>query len=479
MVHDALTMAPASGPGPGDAAHPAAGGRRRRPRAGAHRRVPRGLRSRSSWSASRRSTTAAPRRPGPSADDDGHVADAAGRRAGAPAEHRHGRSASRAARRAARHVLAKGERAFCALSWAERPGRARPTSTTPRRASSDTVAFWRSWLARARIPDHPLRHPIERSALTIKGLTYMPTGATVAALTTSLPETPGGERNWDYRYTWMRDTTFTLQALHYLNLDWEADEFMQFVADLEPNPDGGLQIMYGIDGRRDLTESTRDELSGYEGARPVRHRQRRLRPAPERRLRRGARLAPAAHPAQQAPAPAAVAAGEVAGRGRHRRRGASPTRASGRPAGQPQHYVSSKLMGWVALDRAAKLAGDPRRPRARAGVGRPPPRRSRRTSSRTASATGACCASTTTPTRWTPRPCSPPIFGFLPGTDERMRNTVDRDRRGAHRERLRAALRHRRDRRRAVRQGGHLPDLLVLAGLGARHRRRDAARPPT
>ena len=98
----------------------------------------------------------------------------------------------------------------------------------------------------------------------------MPTGATVAALTTSLPETPGGERNWDYRYTWMRDTTFTLQALHYLNLDWEADEFMQFVADVEPNEDGSLQIMYGIDGRRDLTESTLDDLSGYAGARPVR-----------------------------------------------------------------------------------------------------------------------------------------------------------------------------------------------------------------
>ena len=130
--------------------------------------------------------------------------------------------------------------------------------------------FWRNWLARARIPDHALRHPLERSALTIKGLTYMPTGATVAALTTSLPETPGGERNWDYRYTWMRDSTFTLQALHYLNLDWEADEFMQFVADVEPNEDGSLQIMYGIDGRRDLTESTRDDLSGYEGARPVR-----------------------------------------------------------------------------------------------------------------------------------------------------------------------------------------------------------------
>ena len=80
----------------------------------------------------------------------------------------------------------------------------------------------------------------------------------------------GGERNWDYRYTWIRDSTFTLQALHYLNLDWEADEFMEFVADVEANEDGGLQIMYGIDGRRDLTESTLDHLSGYAGARPVR-----------------------------------------------------------------------------------------------------------------------------------------------------------------------------------------------------------------
>src|SRR5207244_7221879 len=93
---------------------------------------------------------------------------------------------------------------------------------------------------------------------------------TVAALTTSLPETPGGERNWDDRYTWIRDTTFTLRALHGLQLDGEADEFMQFIADVEPTEDGSLQIMYGIDGRRDLTETTRDDLSGYAGARPVR-----------------------------------------------------------------------------------------------------------------------------------------------------------------------------------------------------------------
>src|SRR6476620_2681958 len=116
-----------------------------------------------------------------------------------------------------------------------------------------TTRFWRGWLGRARLPDHRFSHLLQRSALTIKGLTYMPTGATVAALTTSLPEAPGGERNWDYRYTWMRDTTFTLQALHYLNLDWEADEFMQFGADVEPTEDVSLQIMYGIDGRRDLT----------------------------------------------------------------------------------------------------------------------------------------------------------------------------------------------------------------------------------
>src|SRR6516164_6544051 len=96
----------------------------------------------------------------------------------------------------------------------------------------------------------------------------MPTGATVAALTTSLPETPGGERNWDYRYSWMRDSTFTLQALHMMNLDWEASEFMQFIADLQANEDGALQIMYGIDGRRDLAESTLDHMSGYAGARP-------------------------------------------------------------------------------------------------------------------------------------------------------------------------------------------------------------------
>jgi alpha,alpha-trehalase len=254
----------------------------------------------------------------------------------------------------ARHVLSAGDECYCALSWAE--GLTAPGDVTEASRQIDaTTSFWRTWLDRARMPDHRWRDPIQRSALAIKGLTYLPTGATVAALTTSLPETPGGERNWDYRYTWMRDTTFTLQALHYLNLDWEADEFMQFVADLEPNHDGALQIMYGIDGRRDLTESTRDDLTGYAGARPVRigngafdQRQNDVFGAVLDSVllhtRRSARLPRRLWPIVQSQAACATAVwGE-------------PDQGIWEARGKPQHYVSSKLMGWVALDRASKLA---------------------------------------------------------------------------------------------------------------------------
>jgi alpha,alpha-trehalase len=255
----------------------------------------------------------------------------------------------------ARHVMRKGERAYCSLSWAE--GLSSPADVEGARAAIEsTTTFWRDWLDRARLPDHRWREPIQRSALAIKGLTYMPTGATVAAATTSLPETPGGERNWDYRYTWMRDTTFTLQALHWLNLDWEADEFMQFVADLEPNGDGSLQIMYGVDGRRDLTESTRDELSGYEGAHPVRigngafdQRQNDVYGAVLDSIllhtRRSQRMPRRLWPLVQKQVEGAI------------RVWRDPDQGIWEARGAPQHYVSSKLMCWTALDRAAKLAG--------------------------------------------------------------------------------------------------------------------------
>jgi alpha,alpha-trehalase len=267
-----------------------------------------------------------------------------------------------AGRARARHTLQAGERVYCSLSWAE--GLASPADADDATARLDATAhFWRSWVGRARIPDQRWRQPVLRSALTIKGLTYMPTGATVAALTTSLPETPGGERNWDYRYTWMRDTTFTLQALHGLNLDWEADEFMQFVADVEANEDGGLQIMYGIDGRRDLTETTRDELSGYAGARPVRigngafdQRQNdvfgSVLDSVLMHTRRSERLPRRLWPIVDSQAEGAT------------RVWREPDQGIWEARGEPQHYVSSKLMCWVALDRAAKLAGirgDPER----------------------------------------------------------------------------------------------------------------------
>jgi alpha,alpha-trehalase len=254
-----------------------------------------------------------------------------------------------------RHTLRPGEMVFAALSW---EGDLRgPASVAEATEKLDTtMRFWRRWLGRARpFADHRWREAIQRSALTIKGLTYMPTGATVAALTTSLPETPGGERNWDYRYTWMRDSTFTLQALHLLGLDWEADEFMQFVADVEPNEDGGLQIMYGIDGRRDLTESFREELSGYAGASPVRigngaydQRQNDVYGAVLDSILKhtvhSQRLPRRLWPIVEAQGKCATA------------RWREPDQGIWEARGKPQHYVSSKLMSWVALDRASKLA---------------------------------------------------------------------------------------------------------------------------
>ena len=259
-----------------------------------------------------------------------------------------------AGRARARHVLHAGEAVYCALAWD--PQAQVPASAEEAFARLDaTTDFWRNWLARARIPDHDLGPLIERSALAIKGLTYMPTGATVAALTTSLPETPGGERNWDYRYTWIRDSTFTLQALHYLNLDWEADEFIEFIADLDCNEDGALQIMYGIDGRRDLTETFREELSGYAGAHPVRigngafdQRQNDVFGAALDSVllhtRRSQRLPRRLWPLVKSQAECAKAIWR------------EPDQGIWEARGKPQHYVSSKLMCWVAMDRAAKLA---------------------------------------------------------------------------------------------------------------------------
>jgi GH15 family glucan-1,4-alpha-glucosidase len=251
-----------------------------------------------------------------------------------------------------RTLIKEGESRFCAIAWG---------SVAPPKTFEDaykrlvwTAHHWQHWLARGQFPDHPWRTHLERSALTLKGLTYAPTGAIVAAPTTSLPETPGGERNWDYRYTWIRDSTFALWGLYTLGFDWEASDFMHFIADMA-SENHGLQVMYGIDGRRELEEFTLDHLSGYEGARPVRigngaynQRQHDLWGAvldsvylhTKSRDHLDERIWP-------------ILVKQVEAALKHWR---EPDRGIWEVRGEPKHFTSSKVMCWVAADRGARLA---------------------------------------------------------------------------------------------------------------------------
>jgi GH15 family glucan-1,4-alpha-glucosidase len=251
--------------------------------------------------------------------------------------------------------LREDESGFCAVTWGE-GGLGGPRSAPEAIERLDsTQEFWRAWLRHGQFPDHPWRIHLQRSALVLKGLTYTPTGAIVAAPTTSLPEAPGGERNWDYRYSWIRDSTFTLWALHTLGFDDEARDFMRFIVQVcRDHPD--LQIMYGIGGERQLTEQTLDHLSGYGGAKPVRigngafdQRQNDVWGAlldsvylHEKALR--GRGTPADRQLIRYQVEAAIEAFS------------EPDQGIWESRGEPQHYVSSKLMMWVAVDRGVRLA---------------------------------------------------------------------------------------------------------------------------
>ncbi len=256
-----------------------------------------------------------------------------------------------------RTSLSEGEECFIALTWT---GSA-PTTTEAAASDLDaTVAFWRDWLATGTFPDHPWRPYIERSALTLKGLSYAPTGAIMAASTTSLPETPGGARNWDYRFTWIRDTGFMLRALYRLGFNWEALEYFAFILDsvTQGNADKPfeLQIMYGIGGERDLTESTLDHLSGYDGARPVRvgngawdqHQNDvwgMLLDGVDQHFKQGAGgIIHATWEGLAALVNQALAHSGDADQGIWEIRG------------EPQHFTASAVLCWVAADRGANLA---------------------------------------------------------------------------------------------------------------------------
>ena len=141
----------------------------------------------------------------------------------------------------------------------------------PEQLFLSTVAYWHNWIRKCTYTGR-WREEVRRAALALKLLTFAPTGAIVAAPTTSLPEVIGGERNWDYRYTWIRDAAFSMFALIRLGFIDEAAEFMSWIESRcrDLNPDGSLQLVYGLDGRKEIFEETLDHLEGYRGSGPVR-----------------------------------------------------------------------------------------------------------------------------------------------------------------------------------------------------------------
>jgi GH15 family glucan-1,4-alpha-glucosidase len=270
----------------------------------------------------------------------------------------------------ARHRLACGESAFVSLGWSGRPLPSEIEEVELWRR--ETEGFWRAWLDRGQIPDEPGRDALERSALALKGLTYAPTGALLAAPTTSLPEQPGGSRNWDYRFAWVRDSAFAMWGLHALGFDAEAEDFLAFLGDMlerdapagsgrVAGEDGRLAILYAVNGVHQLAESSLDHLSGYEGSAPVRvgngaydqdqhdifgtvvdcvYQHARNRDALSERTWR-----------------LVVVAVESA-----LRVWREPDRGIWEVRGEPRHFTLSKVMCWVAADRGALLAalrGDP------------------------------------------------------------------------------------------------------------------------
>jgi GH15 family glucan-1,4-alpha-glucosidase len=255
----------------------------------------------------------------------------------------------------ARTRMQEGDTAFVALGWSPLP-----LPTTWEEAEERmwrTAEHWRQWITQGRFPDHPWREFLQRAALTLKGLTYAPTGALLAASTTSLPETPGGERNWDYRYAWVRDSTFALWGLYTIGFDQEANDFFYFIADVCKAPNAELhplQVLYGVGGERSIDESVVD-MTGYEGARPVRignaaYSQKQndvwgaFLDSVYLHTRSREQLPEELWPVLKEQVEQAIEHWD------------EPDRGIWEVRGEPKHFTSSKLFCWVALDRGARLA---------------------------------------------------------------------------------------------------------------------------
>ncbi|MEX2619569.1 MAG: glycoside hydrolase family 15 protein [Egibacteraceae bacterium] len=263
------------------------------------------------------------------------------------------------ARARGRVVLDEGQAASFALehtsSWSQIP----PPWSQQRIADrlDDTVAAWRSWESAHQRYEGPYADLVRHSGRVLQGLTYQPTAAIIAAPTTSLPETVGGQRNWDYRFTWVRDASFTLDALWVAACPDDARDFLTYLTTVAStfHESGQLQIMFGIRGERDLAERTLDRLDGWRGSRPVRVGNGAWN---QRQLDVYGELLAAAHRLRDqlgafddldrrflvGLADAAAASWQQADQGIWEMRG------------EPRHYLYSKLMCWVALDRAIDLA---------------------------------------------------------------------------------------------------------------------------
>ncbi|TMK92996.1 MAG: glycoside hydrolase family 15 protein [Actinobacteria bacterium] len=256
----------------------------------------------------------------------------------------------------AARTLRAGEEAFVALTYSL------PHELEPDRLSADEVAtklreteeFWREWAAGCTY-EGPYRDAVVRSALVLKALTNGPTGAIVAAATTSLPEEVGGERNWDYRYTWLRDSALTLNALFALGFTDEAEAYMAWLKRTTAGRARDLQIMYGVGGERFLPEVELDHLEGYRGSRPVRvgngaYKQFQLDVFGE--------LLDTVWVYRQHGGEIDDVFWEFLGRvaGAVIDRWSEPDQGIWEIRGDPKHFTYSKVMAWVALDRVVRLA---------------------------------------------------------------------------------------------------------------------------
>ncbi|MFI6182773.1 glycoside hydrolase family 15 protein [Nonomuraea sp. NPDC051191] len=241
-------------------------------------------------------------------------------------------------------------------AWAPDPPRR--TSWAVARRIRDTVAGWRSWSRGHADYEGPWRRHVNHSGRVLRAMTYAPTGAMVAAVTTSLPESIGGERNWDYRYTWVRDASFTLHALNTATCEEEETAFFTFLSrvcatQVDAGPD--LQIMYGIGGERDLSERRPSHLWGWRDSAPVRVGNDAWR---QRQLDVYGELLDAAHQTYRDIGPfdpltrsLLIGVAETAARRRQ-----EPDQSLWEVRGSSRHFTHSKLMCWVGLDRAIALA---------------------------------------------------------------------------------------------------------------------------